>query len=247
MPCEIQPAELAAYLDNELAADRVAAVRQHIAGCPRCGAEVAELVQLKRAMRPAQGHFTPSAEFRRKMRQEFAPKRRWWLSWPVVGGIAVFAVALVCAVLLFVPRGNDALSEVADLHVNALASTNPYDVVSSDRHMVKPWFQGRIPFTFNVPELAGTEYTLLGARMVYLHQQPGAELIVGLRQHKISVFIFEQSSEIPPRFGFLGTKQQSHAFNVESWHSSQLRFYVIGDADAGGIDKLAATFRQVND
>ena len=47
------------------------------------------------------------------------------------------------------------LSEVADLHVATLASASPVDVVSTDRHTVKPWFQGRIPFTFNLPELAG--------------------------------------------------------------------------------------------
>jgi anti-sigma factor RsiW len=55
-------------------------------------------------------------------------------------------------------RRADSLSEVADLHVGALASANPVDVVSTDRHTVKPWFQGRIPFSFNIPELAGTEF-----------------------------------------------------------------------------------------
>ena len=59
-----------------------------------------------------------------------------------------------------------------------LASANPYDVVSSDRHTVKPWFQGQIPFAFNLPEFAGTEFTLLGGRLVYLHQQPAAQVVV---------------------------------------------------------------------
>ena len=76
---------------------------------------------------------------------------------------------------------------MADLHVSDLASANPYDVVSSDRHTVKPWFQGKIPFAFNLPEFAGTEFTLLGGRLVYLHQQPAAQLVVGVGKHRISV------------------------------------------------------------
>jgi len=44
-------------------------------------------------------------------------------------------------------------SEIADLHVAALASSSPVDVISTDRHTVKPWFQGKIPFAFNLPDL----------------------------------------------------------------------------------------------
>jgi len=244
MACEMKAGVLGAYLDNELSAAQIGEVQGHLAGCSRCATEVAELVRLKRALRPAQGQFTPSAEFRRKIRLQVAPKRRQWFSWPVLASVGGFAMALAVAVLVVMPHRADPLDEVADLHVNALASTNPYDVVSSDRHTVKPWFQGRIPFTFNVPELAGTEYTLLGARMVYLHQQPGAELIVGLRQHRVSVFIFEKSAAGSPEL--LPARRQSHSFNVETLETSQLRFYVISDADSGGVVKLADIFRQAN-
>ncbi len=65
-------------------------------------------------------------------------------------------------------------SELADLHVTALASANPVDVVSSDRHTVKPWFEGKIPFTFNLPELQDSELTLVGGRIAYLGQSPGS-------------------------------------------------------------------------
>lgn len=69
------------------------------------------------------------------------------------------------------------LSEVADLHIATLASANPIDVVSTDRHTVKPWFAGKIPFTFNLPELQNSPFTLLGAKVSYLNQSPGAHSI----------------------------------------------------------------------
>ena len=53
------------------------------------------------------------------------------------------------------------VSEIADLHVTALASASPVEVISTDRHTVKPWFQGKIPFSFNLPELQNTEFSLL--------------------------------------------------------------------------------------
>jgi anti-sigma factor RsiW len=143
-------------------------------------------------------------------------------------------------------RRQDAFSEVADLHVNALASTNPLDVISTDRHTVKPWFQGRIPFSFNVPELAGTEFTLLGGRVVYLHQQPGAQLIVAMRQHKISVLIFQASPGQALPFPASTEATAHNAFTVETWQSNGLRFLVIGDVDATEIQRLAQSLKQAN-
>ena len=67
-------------------------------------------------------------------------------------------------------RRQRVFSELADLHVSALASATPVDVISTDRHTVKPWFQGRIPFSFNLPELQGSEFTLIGGRVTYLAQ-----------------------------------------------------------------------------
>ena len=115
--------------------------------------------------------------------------RTWLVPWvPMVAA----AAAMVLLVLLWVGhrQTSDTIGEMADLHVNALASANQVDVVSTDRHTVKPWFQGKIPFTFNLPEFSGTDFTLVGGRLVYFHQQPGAQLIVSMRQHKISVLIF---------------------------------------------------------
>jgi hypothetical protein len=63
------------------------------------------------------------------------------------------------------------VGELVDQHVVALSSVNPVDVISEDRHTVKPWFQGKLPFAFNLPELAGTNVTLIGGKLVYLQQQ----------------------------------------------------------------------------
>jgi anti-sigma factor RsiW len=111
-------------------------------------------------------------------------------------------------------------------------------VISTDRHTVKPWFQGRIPFAFNLPEVQNTEFTLIGGRVAYLDQTPGAELIYDLRKHHISVFIFPEASlrgSLPAR----PMLPAGQTFSMETWSQNGLRYFVIGDANATDIAALA--------
>ena len=247
MDCDQNPVALGAYLDDELHASEAAALREHIGGCPKCATEIAELVRIKRGFRAVGPRFAPSPEFRRRVEQQISyPSRRFWRLQLIPA--AVFAAAVLLVVIasaLFLHRPND-FAEIADLHVNALASTNPVDVVSTDRHTVKPWFQGRIPFSFNVPEFAGTEFTLLGGRVIYFHQRPGAQLIVAVRQHKISVLIFQAGPELDRSFAFPEGVGHHNTFSIDTWQSQGLRYFVIGDADPSAIGKLSTTFKAAN-
>jgi anti-sigma factor RsiW len=249
MHCDQDTATLAQYLDGELSPDQASALQQHVGECPRCAAEVSELIGLKRSLRVARARFTPTTEFRRKIQQQIAkPQHSWWRTRFVLT-LATAAVFLVIASVLWMQHSHrpDSLSEVADLHAGALASANPVDVVSTDRHTVKPWFQNKIPFSFNIPELAGTEFSLLGGRLIYLHQQPGAQLIFTLRKHEISVLIFQRTAELAHALPAGGGIEKHNSFNVETSDAQELRFVVIGDADANEIHKLAQMIRTANE
>jgi anti-sigma factor RsiW len=128
-------------------------------------------------------------------------------------------------------------SELADLHVATLASASPVDVVSTDRHTVKPWFQGKIPFSFNLPELQGSEFTLVGGRITYFAQTPGAHLIYQIRKHEVSVFIFQDrggETASPP-----SGPVHALSFNLENWTQGGLRYFVVGDVSADDIQALS--------
>ncbi len=124
---------------------------------------------------------------------------------------------------------------MADLHVAILASASPVEVVSTDRHTVKPWFQGKIPFTFNLPELQNSEFSLLGGRMTYLEHEPGAHLIYQVRKHELSVFIF-QERPFGHRLSLNSGLQKEQSFNLQTWNQNDLRYFVIGDAGAEDIE-----------
>jgi anti-sigma factor RsiW len=220
----------------------------HVRSCPDCAADVLRRVQLKRSLQSAGKRYSPNPEFRKKvLRQIAAPSRRspvrLWLT--VTAVVALLFVAGLAVTRIGQKRSERqrAFSEIADLHVAALASSNPVDVLSSDRHTVKPWFQGKLPFTFNLPELQNSEFTLIGGRITYLDQTPGAELIYQVRKHQISVFIF-QDHALNPALQSESNPQKELSFMLESWSQDGLRYFVIGDASADDVAKLADLLKQ---
>ncbi|MFZ0275940.1 MAG: zf-HC2 domain-containing protein [Candidatus Sulfotelmatobacter sp.] len=245
MVCESWKAKLDTYLDGEVPEEEMRTFDAHMRGCASCSADALARVQLKRAIQAAGTRYTPSSEFRKRMQRKIAakPRRSFGLGWTLAAAAAVILVAatLTSAYLGTRSGRNQVFSEIADLHVATLASSSPVDVVSTDRHTVKPWFQGKIPFAFNLPELQNSEFTLLGGRMTYLDQTPGAHLIYDLRKHHISVFVFQERS-LPARLDE-NPVSKKQPFNLETWSQGGLRYFVIGDASAADIDSLAKLFK----
>jgi anti-sigma factor RsiW len=246
MVCESWRAKLDTYLDGEVPEEEMRTFDAHVRNCPSCSADALTRVQMKRAIQVAGKRYTPSAEFRKRMQRKIAakPHRSLGLGWTFAAtAAAIIVVGTLTSVYLGTRSGrNQVFSEIADLHVATLASSSPVDVISTDRHTVKPWFQGRIPFAFNLPELQNSEFSLLGGRMTYLDQTPGAHLIYDVGKHHISVFVFQERS-LPARLDKDPVSPNQLTFNMETWTQGGLRYFVIGDASAANIDSLAKLFK----
>jgi anti-sigma factor RsiW len=250
MVCESWKSKLDTYLDGEIPEEDMRTFDAHVRSCQSCAADALTRVQMKRAIQVAGKRYTPSAEFRKRMQQGVAPERQrsFRLGWMFAAAAA--AVILVVGILTSAYLGNrrdlayrnQVFSEIADLHVATLASSSPVDVISTDRHTVKPWFQGKIPFAFNLPELQNSEFSLLGGRMTYLDQTPGAHLIYDVRKHHISVFVFQERS-LPVGLNKNSFVPKKEPFNVETWTQGGLRYFVVGDASAVDINNLAGLFK----
>jgi anti-sigma factor RsiW len=247
MPDVWEP-KLNQYLDSELSAEEMRSMDTHLRECPSCSGDALRRLQLKRATRLAGQRYTPTANFRQRIQRQIAAKARTRHSW-------LWAPALVTAVVLLAAvvtvgrwyersRSQQVLIELADLHVSDLASATPVDVVSSDRHTVKPWFQGKLPFTFDVPEMQGTGYTLVGGRVAYLEHEPGAHLLFNVGAHHISVFIFRDRPEIERAFPARSSNSRVLSFHIESWAAGGLRYFVFGDASPEAIEGLSRLMKQ---
>ncbi len=248
MPDDTWRPKLDQYLDSELSAEEMRGMDAHLRECASCTSVTLRRLQLKRATRLAGHRYGPSADFRRRIERQVAARsrsRRVWLWVPVVA-MAMLLLASVVTVGRWYERtrSKQLLAELADIHVADLASSTPVDVVSSDRHTVKPWFQGKLPFTFDLPELQATGYRLVGGRVAYLEHEPGAHLLFDVGAHHISVFIFRDTSQIERMFPAGDSSRRVLSFHVESWTAGGLRYFVFGDASPEAILGLSRLLKQ---
>jgi anti-sigma factor RsiW len=253
---ELWLGKLDAYLDSELDSGPMQELDRHLRECPACAAEALRRLQWKRAIQTAGERYTPDPVLRAKIQKAISPASTAWWHWrpafaATAAALLLFSAARLIQLEVSHPKQqpveeskliSDAAGELADLHIATLASANPVDVVSSDRHNVKPWFAGKIPFTFNLPDLQGTQFELLGGKVSYLGQSPGAQLLFRVRQHLISVFIF-QSRTLPPAFG-KPEEMDARSFHLESWQQNGLQYFAISDVAPGDLRALSSLLRK---
>lgn len=233
--------ELDAFIDGELAAETRREFDAHLRACTSCAAEIANRVQLKAAVERAGRRFAPSVDFRRKIENQVLPRKRigsaGWV--PAVAAAAVILFAAVWMLGRWTAGSQTAaIGELVDLHIATLASANPVDVVSTDLHTVKPWFEGKLPFAVNVPDLKNTPFTLLGGRVTYLEQSPGAGLLFQFRKHRLSAFIFQDRAKWK-NVSATGRPVRHASFWVETWSAGGLRYFVMGDTSAANVEQLS--------
>ena len=247
MSCEIWRDKLDAYVDSACLPEDLEALEAHLRECSACAAETLGRVQMKRMTQAAAARYVPSRDFRLRLEKSIQTTRRprWaFARFPELAFVAIALVFLAVGSTLWVRHSarEQALAELVDLHVSTLASANPVDVISTDRHTVKPWFQGKLPFTFNLPELQNSPFKLLGGRVMYFDHSPGAQLLFQIRSHQLSVFIFQDR----PGIGALVpgvTQERELAFNVETWSDAGLRYVVVSDTNPADVHELGELLR----
>jgi len=215
--------EVERFADSEASPDD-----RHLRECVRCANAVLATAQMKTAIRGAMDVGPAPASLRARLTQRRSAHTRWWLA-------AVAALAAIVVLVPFVLR-NPALPELVDMHVTIVASTNPVDVISTDRHTVKPWFEGRVPFAVPVPDLASTPFRLIGGRVVYWHGNQAAYLLIGKAAHRISVFVFRQENA-PKNLG-----SSPPAISTLSWQDDGLLFVAVADVPPSDLAALRDAF-----
>jgi anti-sigma factor RsiW len=234
---------LHAYVDNELSVERALEVRAHLASCPRCRQDFEKLRTLRdvlhRTLKPAE----PSAAFLKKLRQSVrkadpAPwshrAARWsWLAAPLA------AAALV--VLVVAPRRapTDFSVEVVAAHLRSLQANHLTDVASSDRHTVKPWFEGKLPFSFPVRDLSAQGFALEGGRLDYLGGQAVAALVYRARRHAINLFVWP-AQEVP---GGAPRAETRNGITSLHWVSDGMSWWLVSDTGSAELEQLASLLR----
>jgi anti-sigma factor RsiW len=236
-----------AYLDGELAARDAAELEAHLAGCPSCGRFREDRLALRAAITAELPRLDASDLLRGRVR---AALRR--AATPTGGRRSappVAWLALAASVVLIVGAGSwrlavnrtaaDALSEeVLASHVRSLMPGHLSDVVSTDQHTVKPWFNGKLDFSPPVYDFTGRGYPLLGGRLDYLGGRPVAALVYGRRKHLINVFLWPSTG--PAGQGAPETRQGYHLLH---WATPEYTYWVASDLGATELADFATLLR----
>jgi anti-sigma factor RsiW len=132
------------------------------------------------------------------------------------------------------------ITEVFDQHVATLANNQPLQVISTDRHTVKPWFQGRIPFSFNLPQGLPSDTTLDGANLTYLDNQPVAQLLYSIGKHRVSVFLRQKSGKTEAN----ELLAERSGFHVIGFNTDDLEVVAVSDVDPVRLSDLVGVIKQ---
>jgi len=260
MSSHLSPETLAALADGELQTQELAAAQEHLAGCGTCTSNALAQTLLKSATARAGQRYAPPVELSARLSRQIAQEAgKAQAPAPpaagrVVRGYAALSWATAALLLVAVTlsgswflternarqrtalaSANNALvSEVFDQHVATLAAAGPPQVISSDNHTVKPWFQGKLPFAFNLPERLPDGMVLDGANLTYLHNQPAAQLLFSIGRHRVSVFVMEKAGN-----AVVGELPAEHSgFHVVSFATGELEGIAISDVNPTRLAEL---------
>lgn len=232
---------LNALADRELSGDELAAANAHLVTCLECSSRCLSTLAMKTEVAAAGRRYQPSHDFERQMRRVSAGSRGLasWQPWAAVAAVVAVCVSLAIGWGAWRARADRTalVGEVTDAHIAMLAGNAPPEVISSDRHTVKPWFQGKLPFSFNLPGSLPPDTRLDGANLTYLEGRPVAQLLFSMGKHKVSVFMEQSSgSGAPP-------KTERAGFHVIGFRTAELEGIAVSDVDPSRLEDLVTRLR----
>ena len=223
---------LHAYCDGELDLINAREVEQHLRSCSECRTMEEQIRALRAALTNDEPAYRAPARLRRNvraaLRREAKKETPGLAFWPAFATSAAFA-ALVLGFLLFQTNRTSHERAIVDQvianHVRSLLATHLVDVVSSDQHTVKPWFDGKIDFAPDVHDFAMSGFPLVGGRLDYLDGRTVVALVYQRNKHPINVFIAPATgtSDSSP------VSSTRRGYNVLSWTHREMRYWAVSD------------------
>jgi len=257
--CEQIRTLLGPHLDGELDAINDRALQDHLRDCPECLRAAGQLESLRRMVRQgATYHRAPAgleARVRASLRglptpapepePRFERSSRWvaW-SWQWAGAAATLAAVIVAVWIGSAVTARRAASEflaeeLVSAHVRSLLGSHLTDVLSSDQHTVKPWFDGKVDFAPPVHDLSSDGFPLFGGRLDYVAGHPAGALVFQRNKHIINVFIWPSASGPAPAESSLTRR----GYNPIVWEQGQLTFCAVSDLNPAELHQFVERFR----
>ncbi len=244
-----------AYFDGELDALSAADIERHSEACAECRELLDEMQQLRNALRQnltvATAPPALRARIMRALDQESAvqsprlnaerltgwrPRPFWRGAFSGIAGTAI--AASIAFFLLTPPVTNPLLDDLVSAHVRSLMPDHLIDVVSTDKHTVKPWFAGHTDVSPVVADFAQQGYRLIGGRADYFDRQRAAVVVYQHGSHVINVFSWAATSASLPK------NTTRNGYHLAFWKTGNLEYCAVSDT---GWDELQELVRLLQD
>ena len=254
LACEQTESVAHAYLDGELDAVRSADFERHLDTCAACANAVASWDTVRGGIHRAGLREVAPASLKARVHSATRssqstpvttsqPRASQYAAW-----IAIAAALVLAAVVTYkfipsrAPNPTQQLAaQVVDAHLRSLQPGHLMDVVSTDQHTVKPWFDGKIDFAPTVRDFADQGFPLEGGRLDAAGGRTVAALIYGRRKHVISVFIWPDSQQHTTQVTQTGSLR---GYNWIEWHKGGMDNYAVSDTNPADLQQLQSLLAQ---
>jgi anti-sigma factor RsiW len=232
---------LQGLLDGELDAANAAACEAHLKACAGCHAEFRRLQALREAVSgpgiahraPERLRFAIDAMIDEKAAPAAAPVGTIRRIAPFAASGLGGALAATLAVMLVLPQLAESGVErqLVASHVRSLLANHLTDVATSNQHVVKPWFNGKVDIAPPVPELAEQGFPLVGGRLDYIDGHVAPAIVYRRRLHTVNLFVW------PAEKGRLSPDRsvRRDGYSLVEWSEGGLRFAAVSDIDLADL------------
>src|SRR5882757_1013144 len=172
--------------------------------------------------------------------QAGSPRQRSW-SFQALAAAAVFGAVISSSVMLTMERYDrqeDVAHAVVAGHIRGLLAPQPFDVASSDRHTVKPWFTSHLPLSPQVPDLAAQGFVLEGGRVDVVGHDPVATIVYKHAKHTVSLTTLPRGQSV--------SDQAIAGYNVRSWSDAEFAYIVVSDISPEDLASFERAFSEAS-
>lgn len=241
--CEDRNLTLGALVDGELDAANTALIEAHVARCDDCRKELERLQAVRSLLRSADVRHLPPASLQKRvlglpeLSQGSQGRKSGPAAWlaPATAGALAAALAMV-AFVNPVEQRSALDDQLISSHVRSLQPGHLTDVQTTNQHIVKPWFNGKIDFAPPVPELADKGFSLAGGRLDSINGNTVAAIVYHRRLHTVNLFVWRDRARPTRRI-------VDHGFALAEWSEDGLNFAAVSDIPSNELSSFEALYK----